>query len=141
MLCNSWNKSVRLMFDVPLSTRALRRNETVEIHTNQEIFQLHLTNLKFSESSSQYPITNYKKRLQIYTGSNLRNILLMTTKDDISELVPSDIHEMLYIPVAKHEEWRIEMVKELIDVKYGESVIENLSNTEIEELLEDICTT
>ena len=65
----------------------------------------------------------------------------MTTKDDISELVPSDIHEMLYIPVAEHDEWRIEMVKELIDVKYGESVIENLSNTEIEELLENICTT
>ena len=65
----------------------------------------------------------------------------MTTKDDISVLVPSDIHEMLYIPVAEHGEWRIEMVKELIDVKYGESVIENLSNTKIEELLEDICTT
>ena len=33
----------------------------------------------------------------------------MTTKDNISELVPSDIHEMLYIPVAEHEEWRIEL--------------------------------
>ena len=52
MLCNSWNKSVRLMFDVPLSTRALRRNETVEINTNQEIFQLHFPNLKFSYDSS-----------------------------------------------------------------------------------------
>ena len=38
------------------------------------------------------------------TGSNLRNILLMTRKDNISELVPEDVSQMEYKPVTADED-------------------------------------
>jgi hypothetical protein len=37
------------------------------------------------------------------------------------------------------DEWRITMVKELIDVKWGQALIENLSYGEIDDIIEDIC--
>ena len=57
----------------------------------------------------------------------------MTRKDNISELVPEDVSQMEYKPVT---DWRISMVKELIDVKWGQAVNDNISSIEIE----DICT-
>ena len=64
----------------------------------------------------------------------------MTSKDDISDLVPSDVSEMKYQPVDAIDEWRISMVKELIDVKWGQAVIGNLSDNEVDDIIEDICT-
>ena len=64
----------------------------------------------------------------------------MTSKDDISELVPSDIDQMVYRPVDPNDEWRLNMLKELIDVKWGQAVVENLSDSEIDDIIEDICT-
>ena len=81
-----------------------------------------------------------KRDCRSITGSNLRNILLMTNKDDISELIPADIQLMKYFPVSDHDKWKIPMVKELIDVKWGEALIDNLSNSEIDDIIEDICT-
>ena len=65
---------------------------------------------------------------------------MLTTKDDISDLVPSDVLQMEYHPVNANDEWRITMVKELIDVKWGQAVIENLSHREIDDIIEDICS-
>ena len=91
MMCNTWNKSIHLLFDAP----------------------------------------NIRRDCRSTTGSNLRNI---------SELVPSDVAQMVYQPVNPNDKWRINMVKELIDVKWGQAVIENLSDSEIDDIIEDICT-
>ena len=64
----------------------------------------------------------------------------MTRKDNISELVPEDVSQMEYKPVTADNDWRISMVKELIDVKWGQAVNDNLSSIEIDDILEDICT-
>ena len=82
-----------------------------------------------------------KRDCRSVTGSNLRNILLLTRKDDISEIFESDIQQMIYMPVPNHEEWRIEMLKELIDVKWGDATIDYFDDREITEIIEEICTT
>ena len=66
-----------------------------------------------------------KRDCRSVTGSNLRNILLLTRKDKIDELVPVDTLEMKYVPVLDENKWKIVMLKELIDVKWGETDIEN----------------
>ena len=75
------------------------------------------------------------------TGSNLRNILLLTSKDDISDISHSDIREMQYKPAPDHEVWRINMLKELIDVKWGDLAIQHLEDTEINEIIDELCVT
>ena len=39
-----------------------------------------------------------------------------------------------------NDKWRINMVKELIDVEWGQAVIESLSDSEIDDIIDDICT-
>ena len=48
---------------------------------------------------------------------------------------------MIYMPVPNQEEWRIEMLKELIDVKWGDATIDYFDDREITEIIEEICTT
>ena len=74
------------------------------------------------------------------TGSNLRNILLLTRKYDNTKLVPLDVLGIQYEPILDDNKWKIDMTMELIDVKWGEAGIENLSTAEINEVLEHICT-
>ena len=70
----------------------------------------------------------------------MRNILLLTKKDDISKLVNSDIDQLVYMPVPNHEEWRIDMLHELIEVKWGDGEIMNFEDNEIDNIITDICT-
>ena len=64
----------------------------------------------------------------------------MTNKDDILQLDPQDTSQMLYEPVSPENLWRIPLVKELIDAKWGEATIDIFANSEISDILEDICT-
>ena len=75
------------------------------------------------------------------TGKNLRNILLMCDKIDIEELKPGVCSKINFKTIPPGEEWRVNLVKELIDVKHDASTIENLSAEELEKILELVCTT
>ena len=83
----------------------------------------------------------FKHDCRSIMGSNLRNIMLLTTKDNIAKLVNSDITEIVYMPVPDHEGWRIDMLQELIDVKWGDTEITNLEENEIDDIIAEICTT
>ena len=54
-------------------------------------------------------------------------------------LVPSDALEIEFVPVPEEDTWKINLVKELIDVKWGEASIADFSTDEIDEILEQIC--
>ena len=86
-------------------------------------------------------LQSIKRDCRSVTGSNLRNILLLTNKDDISQLQNSDITRIVYMPVPDNEMWRIEMLKELIEVKWGDVVIDNFEEGEINEMIEELCRT
>ena len=145
MLYNSWNRSVRMMCDLPLQTHRYFLEPLAQ--TRQLKFVLMKRFLSFihqiETSQKTLPkllLQTVKSDCRSVTGSNLRNILLLTRKDKIDELVPVDTLEMKYVPVLDENKWKIVMLKELIDVKWGETDIENLSNDDIEAIIEDICT-
>ena len=74
------------------------------------------------------------------TGQNLRNMMLLFDKNSIDDIKEKDILEFVYAPVENNDEWKIQMVKELIDVKNKELEIENISNDEVELMTEYLCT-
>ena len=45
------------------------------------------------------------------------------------------------MPVPDHEIWRVEMLKELIEVKWGDVTIDNLEENEINAIIEELCIT
>ena len=63
------------------------------------------------------------------------------TKDYISKLVNSEINQILYMPVPNHEESRIDMINELIEVKLGDGEITNFEENETGDVIADMCTT
>ena len=73
------------------------------------------------------------------TGSNLRNILLLTDKYRVDEVTTQDIDNLVYAEAKPEDEWRVSMVQEIIDVKAGQSRIENFSDDELQEILENVC--
>ena len=74
------------------------------------------------------------------TGQNLRNMMLLFNKNSIDEIEEKDIIEYVYAPVESHDEWKLQMIKELIDVKNKELEIENLSKEEVDHMIEYLCT-
>ena len=106
MICNTWNKSIRLMFDVPLQTHNYFVEELAE--TRQLKFTLIKRFLGFisqiENSKKIFPnilLQTIRRDCRSTTGSNLRNILLLTRKDNISELVPLDVVQLLTISFCK----------------------------------------
>ena len=74
------------------------------------------------------------------TGQNLRNMMLLFDKNSIDEIEEKDIIEYVYAPVESKDEWKVQMTKELIDVKNKELEIENLSKEEVDLMIEYLCT-
>ena len=73
--------------------------------------------LKIENSHKTLPkllLQTVKRDCRSVTGSNLRNISLLTRKDNIEELVPDDAFKMKYNPVTDENKWTIVMLKELI---------------------------
>ena len=66
--------------------------------------------------------------------------MLLTDKDTIEEVKESDVLDVEYAPVNKEDQWKIQMVMELIDVRDGQLELENFSNEEIEDTIEHLCT-
>ena len=133
------------MFDVPLQTHHYFLEPLAETrHLKFTLIKRFLGFISQIQNSKKILpnilLQTIRRDCRSTTGSNLRNILLLTSKDDISDLVPSDVSKMEYQPVNANDEWRISMVKELIDVKWGQAVIGNLSDSEVDDIIEDICT-
>ena len=65
----------------------------------------------------------------------------MCGQNDIDKLKPGDCRKMKFRGIPPGEEWRIDLVNELINVKHDASTIENFDAEELEEILEYVCTT
>ena len=87
-----------------------------------------------------YVYNKVHRDVRSITGKNLNNIKLLGGYDDIDNLKPNCCDDLLFHGVPPGEEWRINLIKELIDVKYDEGKIENLDAEDIDEILEFVCT-
>ena len=63
--------------------------------------------------------------------------MLKVHKDSIENLVPNDAFTIEFAPISEINEWKIPIVKEILDVKSGEMNLpgDGLSFSEIDEIL------
>jgi hypothetical protein len=66
--------------------------------------------------------------------------MLLTGKDNIEQVKELDVADVDYAPVMQEDLWKIQMVMELIYVRDGQLQLENLSNEDLEDTLEYLCT-
>ena len=78
---------------------------------------------------------------QSITGRNLRGILLLTKKSRVQDLEEEDVKQLQYHHLEETEQWRIVIIKEVLEMKSGErEVPEDWSWQELEVVLEVACT-
>ena len=65
--------------------------------------------------------------------------MLLLGKHTIDEVKSNDIDKFEYAPVMPDDTWKIDMVKELIEVRENQASIENFSADDIEDILEHLC--
>ena len=145
MLCNSWNKSVRIMLGLPLTTHRYFLEPLAGMqHIKFTLISRFLGFITQIEKSHKILpnilLQSIKRDCRSVTGSNLRNILLLSRKDDISEVSRADIKAMIYMPVTEPNRWKIDIVQELIDVKWGDTVIEGFDEVQISTIIDELCT-
>ena len=72
------------------------------------------------------------------TGNNLRKLMLESGTFDIRKLKPKDA-EANYFDVPEREEYRVEFIKELIEVKNNEMEVAGFDNHELDDILSYLC--
>ena len=53
--------------------------------------------------------------------------MLLLNKKHIDEIKIIDINEYIYAPVTRNDVWKVELVKKLIEVKYDQLQLDNIS--------------
>ena len=75
------------------------------------------------------------------TGSNLRNILLFTTKLQVDDLEPCVVDFIRYHEISDNQTWRIDLVLELLDLQHGDCDLpDEWSEDDLKNILEFACT-
>ena len=75
-----------------------------------------------------------------FARTNLQNIMLRVGKTRIEDIIPSD-RKVVFKEIPAGQEWRINVVKELSDVKNNNLEVSGFELEEIKTMLTWICTT
>ena len=145
MLENSWNTSFRIMYNLPLQThRYFVESISGKPHARNMIMKRYLRFCELILKSSKVALKKVylmiRRNVRSVTGNNLRKLMFLVGKNDIGDLCPGDIDGIKYAPVPNDAEWRIDILNELIDVKYGNSSIGILNKEEIDDIIELVCS-
>ena len=73
------------------------------------------------------------------TGQNLRRIMLEAGKNKTTELFAGDV-DFKYHNVPEDEAWRVDFLKEIIEIKHGELEVSGFTEEELIEIQDFLCT-
>ena len=74
------------------------------------------------------------------TGRNLKRILLLTNERKFDEITDADIDKIMYAEMKNENSWRVPLIQEIMDMKFGKLIIDGFSSEECEEILQCACT-
>ena len=142
----TYNRSIKVMAGLPYAThRYLIEPLSEHMHMSRTILRNYLSFIAEVRKSSKpvlrqlYEVS--KNDVRTTTGSNLRNILLLTNLSNPDHLKPSIVENISYKMINKEDQWRVRLIKELIDMKFGVmNIPEEMTMDEVEDILDFTCT-
>ena len=143
---STFNRSLKIMADLPLATH---RNLLEPLYDQQHMsitlmknFVKFISSIKKSSKAVLRQLYSIAKAdVRTTTGSNLRNILLQTNLSSVDEICPSTVKNIKYKEITDRDMWRIPIIRELIDIKCGETnPPEGWNLEELQEILDMACT-
>ena len=141
---NTYNISVRKMLNIPRESHKYFIEPLSETkHIKGVLIKRFLSFIEHLKRSPKKLASNLLKTLKndvsSTTGSNLRNIMLIVGKTDIEDLNPLDAEKIEYCAVDDQNQWKINVAKELMEVKSGSLQLDNFSFKEVEQMMSLIC--
>ena len=117
---STWNRSVKIMYDLPYDThRWLIEPISESLHIKRILIQRFLNFVKQVRESKK-SITKVLLNTIMYsvkstTGYNLRRIMLETNRVDVNQLDNFKIENIKYHPVKNEDKWKVSVIKGCID--------------------------
>ena len=81
-----------------------------------------------------------KTDVRSVTGRNFREIMLLVGKTSVESVTKVDGNKVEYVPLKQNDKWRIEFIKEIIEVKNKTFDIDNFQKEELQTRLTELCT-
>ena len=139
----SWNVSMRIMFNLPRETHCYLIEEVSEqLHVKTILARRSLIFIQAVRGGKKKALRDLLKVVELdtqsVTGRNLRNILIQTDVHDVRKLEASD-YKVKYRTVPSNEEYRVEFIKELIDVNNNQLEVPGFDDDELEDILQYLC--
>ena len=124
----TYNRSVKVMAKLPYQThRYMIEPISGTRHMKIKVLKNYMTFIKQVRKSPKHVLRQLyslaSSDARTVTGQNLRNILLLTDKLQVDQLDPIIVDNIKYHEVDKKDDWRIGVVKKILDVKYGNLVL------------------
>ena len=66
--------------------------------------------------------------------------MLIVNKTQIDDLDPSDLINIKYFPVNEENKWKIDVIKELLEIQYGSLTLEDFKKDDIKDMINILCT-
>ena len=141
---STFNKSVKIMYDLPWATHRYFMEPLVgSEHVSRILAKRYLSFIdkirKSGKSSIIQLLDIVKKDARLTTGYNLRSIMILAGKNRVEDLEVGKV-DFEYHKVEETEAWRIDFVQELIDLRYGDLHVPGMDVDELKEILDYICT-
>ena len=145
-LYNTWSVSVRKMFRVDRKThRYLIEPISRMQHIKSALIQRSIGFMKRLASSRKsvlrHAFNRFSRDCRTTTGSNVRNILLETGSQLFDQLSMINIRKIRFHPTPVEEQWRISVIRDLLDIRDGMDDDVGWTKEEVDETLQYLCTT
>ena len=74
------------------------------------------------------------------TGCNYRNIMLLCGKTKPCQIVMEDIERIEYARNDEEAQWKAGVVKEIVNIRNGVTVVPGFESEQLDQILEYLCT-
>ena len=137
MLENTYSSAMRLMLGLPREThRYFIEPLTDRNHIKSDLIKRFIT---FLEKTLIHVLNKICQDVRSVTGSNLRNLRIRVGKTRVEDITPFD-SKVPFKEIPDGQEWRVNAVKELIEVQNEKLEVNGFESEEIETMLTWICT-
>ena len=142
---SSYNKSIKIMMDLPYATH----RSLIEPLSGKKPLKIVLISRflgfmeKIGKSNKKGLIMlmeTSRKDVRSVTGSNYRNIMLLTGKCRVSDVCKGDVKDLHYHKLDQCEAWKVGAIQEILQAKEGLAQIEGFEDDELDFILNYLCT-
>ena len=142
---SSFNRSVKIMLGLPYDTHRCLIEPLTDIKHVKKLlitrFLGFMENISKSKKEAIKMLMNTAKEdVRSITGKNYREIMLLVGKTSVKDVTKKDADMIEYFQMEEKDSWKVEMIKEIINVKSNIANIDNLNTEELETVLTYLCT-